>query len=163
MPSWCTRFRYEQARASKALTPGSPLPSWIPGPRGRIGDKEHRRALPRALASWAILPTGACGWFPAPEKAGEPSVGYSVPKVHWSVALGRHFTPETVRGGYHPCRDWMTQVSFPFGPAFQPIAQVGSYDASTMPLLIVYRSHVLGVSPHHGLEFIAFLPLHSDV
>ncbi len=93
----------------------------------------------------------------------------SVPKVHWFVALGRHFTPETVRGGYHPCRDWMTQISFPFGPAFQPIAQVGSDDASTMPSLtacplgIVYRSHVLGVSPHSGLEFIAFLPLHSDV
>ena len=46
--------------------------------------------------TWAILPTGACGWFPAPVKAGEPSVGYSVPKVHWSVALGRHFTPETL-------------------------------------------------------------------
>jgi hypothetical protein len=26
----------------------------------------------------------------------EPSIGYSVPKVHWFVTLGRHFTPETL-------------------------------------------------------------------
>ena len=90
-------------------------------------------------------------------------MGYSVPKVHWFVTLGRHFTPEFIRGGNHPPRDWMTQNSFPFGPAFQPFAQVLHDDASTMPSLIVYHSHVLGASPHYGLEFIAFLPLHSDV
>jgi len=69
--------------------------------------------LPRALASWGILPIGACGWLPSPANAGEPSIGYSVPKVHWFVALGRHFTPETIRGGNHPRFDWMTRISIP--------------------------------------------------
>jgi len=46
----------------------------------------------------------------------------------------------------------MTLVSFPFGSALQPFAQV-SFDngfrrscASHMPLRIVYHSHMLGVS-----------------
>ena len=46
--------------------------------------------------TWAIPPIGACGWLPSPANAGEPSTGYSVPKVHWFVTLGRHFTPETL-------------------------------------------------------------------
>jgi len=57
----------------------------------------------------------------------------------------------------------MTRISFPFGLAFQPFAQVGSYDASTMPLLIVYHSHVLGVSLHTAQSLSPFLPLHSNV
>ena len=57
----------------------------------------------------------------------------------------------------------MTLVSFPFGPAFQPFAQVGFDDASTMPLLIVYHSHVLGVSLPSAGSLAPFLPLHSDV
>ena len=40
----------------------------------------------------------------------------------------------------HPREDWMTLVSIPFGPAFQPIAQVVRDDASTMPSLIVYHT-----------------------
>jgi hypothetical protein len=52
----------------------------------------------------------------------------------------------------------MTLVSFPFGPAFQPFAQVGFDDASTMPLLIVYHSHVLGVSLPSAGSLAPFYP-----
>jgi len=53
--------------------------------------------------TWAIPPIGAYGWLPSPANAREPSIGYSVPKVHWFVTLCRHFTPEIIWDGYHPC------------------------------------------------------------
>jgi hypothetical protein len=85
-------------------------------------------ALPRAFAFWAILPIDAYDWLSSPANAGEPSIGYSpivrgmlsVPKVHWFVALGRHFALRAF-GNAGDRKGWISSMQGLDDPGLIPV------------------------------------------
>jgi hypothetical protein len=90
-------------------------------------------ALPRAFAFWAILPIDAYDWLSSPANAGEPSIGYSpivrgmlsVPKVHWFVALGRHFALRAF-GNAGDRKGWISSMQGLDDPGLIPVWACGS-------------------------------------
>jgi hypothetical protein len=94
----------------------------------------------------------------------EPSVGYSVPSVHWFVTLGWYFSPEgdnkrRVSFEWSPCA-WVRYGlrPDPFWACESAVPQVVLDDASTIPSLIVIHSHLLDGITTSASSLPPFLP-----